>query len=153
MERSECESDQPQRYGHLCYGFVVQCRYGGRIRRNRVAGQQDDRNDRGNALDGADRQVTQRDESIRPELHQLGGDPSHKIRRYFRGKMRPKEIGRSGLEPPHRLTPPGPKVRIPLPPAANRANYDRVPAADQRGRKLPMPAKTGSGTGLMKGSI
>ena len=33
MQRSECESDQPQRYGHLRYGFVVQCRYGGRVRR------------------------------------------------------------------------------------------------------------------------
>src|SRR5260370_15943355 len=28
--RSECESDQPECDGHLCYGFVVQCRYGGR---------------------------------------------------------------------------------------------------------------------------
>jgi hypothetical protein len=33
MQRSECESDQPERYGHLCYGFVVQYRYGGRVRR------------------------------------------------------------------------------------------------------------------------
>ena len=31
-------------------------------------------------------------------------DPSHKIRRSFRGKMRPKEIDRSGLEPPHHLS-------------------------------------------------
>ena len=33
MQRSECESDQPERYGHLRYGFVVQCRFGGRVRR------------------------------------------------------------------------------------------------------------------------
>src|SRR5215471_1122275 len=31
-------------------------------------------------------------------------DPSHKIRRSFRGKMRPKEIDRSDLEPPHHLS-------------------------------------------------
>ena len=31
MQRSECESDQPERYGHLRYGFVAQCRFGGRV--------------------------------------------------------------------------------------------------------------------------
>jgi hypothetical protein len=31
--RSECESDQPECDGHLCYGFVVQCRDRGRVRR------------------------------------------------------------------------------------------------------------------------
>jgi hypothetical protein len=31
-------------------------------------------------------------------------DPSQKMRRSFRGKMRPKEIDRSGLEPPHHLS-------------------------------------------------
>ena len=29
-DRSECESDQPECGGDLCYGFVTQCRYGGR---------------------------------------------------------------------------------------------------------------------------
>jgi len=50
-------------------------------------------------------------------------DPSHKIRRSFRGKMRPKEIDRSGLEPPHHLSTPGPNVRIPLPPAESQQTF------------------------------
>jgi len=58
-------------------------------------------------------------------------DPSHKIRRSFRGKMRPKEIDRSGLEPPHHLSTPGPNVRIPLPPAESQANF--------QSRRLPDP--------------
>src|SRR5215469_12133319 len=29
-DRSECESDQRECDRHLCYGFVMQCRYGGR---------------------------------------------------------------------------------------------------------------------------
>jgi hypothetical protein len=31
--RRECESDQPERDGHVCYDFVVHCRDGGRVRR------------------------------------------------------------------------------------------------------------------------
>jgi hypothetical protein len=29
--RSECESDQPGRDGHVCYDFIVQCRDGARV--------------------------------------------------------------------------------------------------------------------------
>jgi hypothetical protein len=43
-------------------------------RADRVAAHRDDGNGRGDALDGTDRQVTERDYHIRPELHQLGGE-------------------------------------------------------------------------------
>jgi hypothetical protein len=31
--RRECESDQPERDGHVCYDFILHCRDGGRVRR------------------------------------------------------------------------------------------------------------------------
>ena len=45
-----------------------------------------------------------------------------------------------------------PTVRLQFPPAASRANCDRVPAADAR-LKVADAAKTGPGNGSMRGSI
>ena len=48
-------------------------------RADRVAAHRDDGNGRGGALDGTDRQVTERDQDIRLELHQLGGEIGNAI--------------------------------------------------------------------------
>ena len=48
-------------------------------RADRVAAHRDDGNGRGDALDRPDRQVTERDQDIRPELHQLSGEIGNAI--------------------------------------------------------------------------
>jgi hypothetical protein len=53
---------------------------GDEARADRVTGHRDDGNRRGNTLDRAGRQVAERDQDIRPKLHQLGDEIGKAIR-------------------------------------------------------------------------
>src|SRR6266446_2973 len=82
LEKLDALAGQPLETLHHRHAGDVAARprqAGDEARTHRITGHQDDRNGRGDSLEGADRKVAECDQDIRPELHQLGGEIGHAI--------------------------------------------------------------------------
>ncbi len=82
LEKLDALAGQPLETLHHRHAGDVAARprqAGDEARTHRITGHQDDRNGRGDSLEGADRKVAECDQDILPELHQLGGEIGHAI--------------------------------------------------------------------------